>query len=118
MGKWDEITLLIEVLTPLVSGDGVDMVLCRPPYRSKNGFRTSLKTMPNHYLRIWRLMPRAIYTPRKINMEPGTTPLEKENHLANHHEKIYDFILRVPLEDTPDPSQTVSMLIFRGVSTE
>ena len=52
MGKWDEITLLIEVLTPLASGDGVDMVLCRPPYRSKNGFRTSLKTMPNHYLRI------------------------------------------------------------------
>ena len=24
-------------------------------------------------------------TPRKMNMEPENTPLEKENHLPNHH---------------------------------
>ena len=26
-----------------------------------------------------------IFTPRKINIEPENTPLEKENHLPNHH---------------------------------
>ena len=27
-------------------------------------------------------------TPRKINMEPENTPLEKENHLPNHHFQV------------------------------
>ena len=29
-----------------------------------------------------------IFTPRKINMEPENTPLEKENHLPNHHFQV------------------------------
>ena len=28
------------------------------------------------------------FTPRKINMEPENTPLEKENHLPNHHFQV------------------------------
>ena len=39
-------------------------------------------------------------TPRKINMQPENTPLEKENHLPNHFHSF-----------------SGSMLIFRGVST-
>ena len=27
-------------------------------------------------------------TPRKINMEPENTPLDKENHLPNHHFQV------------------------------
>ena len=29
-----------------------------------------------------------LHTPRKINMEPENTPLEKENHLPNHHFQV------------------------------
>ena len=29
-----------------------------------------------------------IGTPRKINMEPENTPLEKEHHLPNHHFQV------------------------------
>jgi len=29
-----------------------------------------------------------LYTPRKIDMEPENTPLEKLNHLPNHHFQV------------------------------
>ena len=36
----------------------------------------------------WRLTAKIESTPRKINMEPENTPLEKENHLPNHHFQV------------------------------
>ena len=47
------------------------------------------KGPPSHPLNRWSFGKKTIYfTPRKINMEPENTPLEKENHLPNHHFQV------------------------------
>ena len=35
-----------------------------------------------------RVTWQMVNTPRKINMEPENTPLEKENHLPNYHFQV------------------------------
>ena len=48
----------------------------RDPY---NGVLPSLYNWGN---------PHAMFTPWKINMEPKNHPIEKENHLPNHHFQV------------------------------
>ena len=48
----------------------------------------TLAYMHIHSIYIHNILYDTLYTPRKINMEPENRPLEKENHLPNHHFQV------------------------------
>ena len=48
----------------------------------------TLAYMQKHSIYIHNILYDTLYTPRKINMEPENRPLEKENHLPNHHFQV------------------------------
>ena len=53
-------------------------------------------------------------TPRKINMEPENTPLEKLNHLPNHHFWVQVVNLRGLYPQTSHFFQGFLLLVFEG----
>ena len=70
-----------------------------------NQFGWWLKCRNSVLVDLWTYDTIQWYTPRNINMEPENTPLEKANHLLNHH---FQVLVKISPDLLAGPSNTSS----------